>query len=88
VIINKTKGRTKAIRVQAAACIPPVFEKISIERPIAKESPSSKYNGVSKGNNKMNITYKYGLTILYNPILFKIITCSKMRKKKRNRLLK
>ncbi|MCD4761222.1 hypothetical protein K8R42_04980 [bacterium] len=57
-----TEGRQNAIKTDAAAFIPIVLVKISTQKPRKKAKISNNHFGVSKGNNKINKTYKYGLT--------------------------
>jgi hypothetical protein len=43
-------------------CIPGVPDEKSITRPVKNDRRRSNHDDISKGNNKMNIKYIYGLT--------------------------
>lgn len=52
--------RANAIATVAAALIPNVFEKISIEKPNKNPKIRTNQPGVSKGSKMINKIYRYG----------------------------
>jgi hypothetical protein len=69
-----TPVRRKVTKTVANACIPPVFEKISIVNPRPKASKSVAHRGILTGRTRINKMYKYGFIYPKNWILFSTST--------------
>src|SRR5690625_5204650 len=81
---DKTSGLIKAIKTQAAACIPPVFIKISILRPNRSPRIITIYLGSVLGKSKINNKYKEGVTNPCTSTLLSTKTCKSISNTNRN----